>query len=329
MFQVLSYVMSGCFVALGLSYSPVGQAQTLSLENRTASGVALAAPVASISEDEGVVITSPEGKNSFFVESRWFSERNDPTLQFGSLKSDTADMARVSFDGPQSASYWRSVSKHEKGQVFLDAMLGRVVLRGKRGLTTLPSEIILDRLKPARDSRGEPTNRETATLRSVFIKQYKSLDRNRLHYFSLIPLPKTWLSENSHYLLQTDIPGFEVLKVQCQNKDGFRCIALRKCFVYGAKQSLLAGYRSMAVWEKKNLLLFAHPEKRRIDFFQYESCFHIAKISKTLFIENKIQDPTAIFIDKKEGLWLGTKGPDNFENASIYRWPAKIWQAQK
>jgi hypothetical protein len=72
-------------------------------------------------------------------------------------------------------------------------------------------------------------------------------------------------------------------------------------------------------------LLIANSRRQRIEVYRYNSCDDVRYIS-ALDLPARMSKITAVTIDRKERLWVGTGVFDSLFDANLFYWESNVWQ---
>ena len=205
------------------------------------------------------------------------------------------------------------------------------LLEGRRDQMTMTSvrTVPWDLLRPAADSRGEPTRVETATTRAAFAKRYVETTGSRV--VGMAKLPESLTNHRpAGYLLATRIRDFPLLLMECPGDEPSSCLLTRACNLEWGRHAGVKfpvsqdGFEGLAISGKRHLILIGEPDRRRILLFSYQSCFHLPLVGE-LKLPDRLRTLTALAIGADDSLWIVTKQQDDFDNAAVFRWPASSW----
>jgi hypothetical protein len=355
---------------------------------RTLSGLLLAGFFASSQQAEAagkvreLALPSLKHAQPYIVEDIGALYRNEKELLIFPAKAgnfltvpydESATGVTQAFEAPAEQLSWdktrillpQTVNEgHFKGAVsfgnrhlfLLDGIGTRIIVLDKEKKSFLfERSIIMDRVLPPRDSRGEPTAKESAAYRKRFIGEFRALeDYNKDRYSSkqsdidrlketrattmltlkalpryfisgIAPLAPGWQKKSgANYLISSQIKGFELMELRCHKEQPGLCETVRGCFLENRGELTAQGIMGIAVSEQRNLLLIGDKVHHEIAVFRYHSCFHVERIG-TILLPYYLYELSNIFIDGKDNLWIATRFPDSYHNASLYVWDKKDW----
>ena len=188
------------------------------------------------------------------------------------------------------------------------------------------SDIILDIFKPAPDSRGEPTRQEITESRKKFTQGLIGLGGGEVVLSGIAGMPRTWSSIKGvrSYLVVSRVKGYSLFRMDCSRKDSFVCMLRRKCFLRDAVRVSPAALSGIAISRNRRQILIADRSKNRLLVFRWNSCFDVPYLG-SIALPSSLNRVRNIMIDNDDSLWLSTEFPDNYLNASVYKWLARDW----
>jgi hypothetical protein len=263
----------------------------------------------------------------FFIVGPYQPAAEDPRKAFGRGDEDTAEGTRVKFPKGLSASFWRGVFELDGKWFFLDSYRRRLLVREKLdGEWRLPRDLVLDLIRPPADDRGPPIWQEVASLRQRFAAALKANQDNPEIFSDVAILPQKWRASfgGSQLLVASRLPGFPLVTLQCRSQGAGYCQFHRQCFL-SPKDSLAAvDTAGIAVSAARKQILIGDYKRHRILVYRLGSCFHLPHVT-TIRLPKKIGPLTALHVDQDDRLWVTTKDPDPYRNASVYVWLPADW----
>lgn len=185
--------------------------------------------------------------------------------------------------------------------------------------------IILDLLRPAPDSRGEPTNLETSRFRAKLMRNYRTFKPKEIIITGVVPLPKTWHDKDrSQYLVATKISDFTVMTMKCDQKDLGYCAIKRGCFISSRLRIDPRDVTGIAISEARRLLLLGDRKSNRILSYSFRSCFQIKQVGVT-YLPDELEEISNLLVDQNDRLWVSTKKKDSRLNSSVFAWESRDW----
>jgi hypothetical protein len=209
---------------------------------------------------------------------------------------------------------------------MLDSLDSRVIaVEAMSGFFVSQRNIVLDKLRPPKDSRGEPTKLEVAAYRRQFMSAFGHPEDHRVRLAGLAPLPPSWREGEAHqYLLASRLPGFPLMTLQCDEGSLTQCFVARGCFVEGLADMELDSIAGIATSVKRRLILVGDRKKALLHVFRFNSCHHIVHAGD-ISLPERLKEIANLSIDDADRLWITTMRPDDFQNANVFLWDADAW----
>ena len=272
---------------------------------------------------EGDTLISFDGVGNHYYKTEYRKSSSD-LLAFTSKPGQVSDSIRYKLNVGKSHSWIASYELIKGIKLFFSQDLW--VLAQEKGSRVNYESIIIDHLKPAADSRGEPTRVEIANLRSRMSKQGKSLKIVGVSWGPDLD------GDDSQFVVATNLPGFKVTTMMCsRGRLGF-CRFMRRCLISdGRGQSISSEYLGGIAYKSYNknsrVLLLGDRQYNRIFVYSYHSCYHVRQVAVIDLPENlgKLRE---LYIDGNDNLWVSTQKPDLLNHSSLYMWPKKCWQLE-
>lgn len=210
--------------------------------------------------------------------------------------------------------------------LFLESTDSRIVaVESASGFFVSQRAIVLDKLKPARDSRGEPTNLETATFRQHFMKAFGHINDGTIKLSGLAALPPAWHDGDAHqFLVASRIPGYMLMTMHCLEAELSQCRIVRGCFAEGIGSILPDSVTGVAVSAERRLVLVGDRHRAQLIVFRFESCHNIVKVGE-IPLPIQLKELGNVMIDSDDRLWVSTLLPDDYRNANVFVWDSKHW----
>ena len=247
---------------------------------------------------------------------------------FGKTSTDTAMQERFMFSQPSKNPEWEGMAKFQSSiLLFLNAHTSQIGgYQLEKMANFLPGDIVVDLLKPPKDTRGEPTSTEIKEFRKNFLKRLKSLNHTN-PFTGITRIPKK-LRENDLYqfIIGSRVEGFPLLTLSCQEENPTRCRIERGCFTEGMPHSAQQSLFGISIGKDRTLVAGDQKEHRLL-LFRYHSCHHITFL-KFRYLSKKIPPVASLSIDSEDRLWIGTTVPDNYHNASVFVFHAADWRGK-
>ena len=308
-------------------------------------------------KDDSLIIIPNKGTN--FLVNKYDERVADHLAAFHLNDSDALwNLLRTTFPKTVGEGYWRAALPFAKNTLlFLDGMNARIIAYDAAEKSFIfERSVILDRLKPPRDKRGEPTNPEIAAFRAKFTKSLAKLvaanekvkglplvidpERTKeaklrgmvpvipnphLTLTGIAKIPEGWpRGDDAQFLVSSEIEGFSLMTMHCDEKNVSLCLIKRGCYLESVGKLTPDGVVSLAVSKKRNWLLIGDKIQHEIAIFKYDSCYHVHRIG-TILLPYEMYELSAIMVDDADNLFIGTRFPDNYNNAALYVWLANAW----
>lgn len=181
--------------------------------------------------------------------------------------------------------------------------------------------IVWDLLKPASDPRGEPTRWEIASTRSEVSRLIKAKSGRKLS--GVARLPPEWKGgKEGRFLLATNLDGYPLMQMDCQNDIGVSCMIVRSCEMESPIGS--DDVRGIAPVPGRSAFLVGDYKKNALTLFKYSSCFQITK-GATFYLPDQFKKLGSFGISQSGELWVVTLSPDDYTNGSVHVWPSSVW----
>lgn len=186
-----------------------------------------------------------------------------------------------------------------------------------------------DLIKPARDPRGEPTAPVIASLRRSFSKAWGATPGIRVAGLARIPISWKLGHDKRRYLAALRVPKYPLVMVECDLVEPSSCLIARHCNLEGAAdlEPISISGIGLSQQDGKRLAVIGDARQHRLHIFNFQSCYHVPRIA-TLKLPARLRPPTNIHVDQSNGLWITTRRPDDYLNASLYFWPRDAWNSR-
>lgn len=219
---------------------------------------------------------------------------------------------------------WRAVDLESVRPLYLDGESLTIHEADPKTLASVMRRSIpWDLAKPPRDRGGEPTTPETNELRDKFKRAFRST--LGLKAAGMAPIPEAWgTSGKRQYLVALRVKGFPLALMECDKEEASSCMLTRHCRVEGAKELAPASISGIAVRPSDRLVLIGDAARHRLVAFKFHSCFSVTR-TRELLLPGKLKDLSNVSIDQEGRLWMTTRRPDDYQNASLFYWPAGSW----
>lgn len=290
--------------------------------------------IAKIADVSGIFIedsslTSFVAGQKFYFKSRYKKSAPDSFGAFAyehkSVDKEGNANYKFPFGRMVGAGDWIARANFGKHGYFLLGSDLRIAAYSAKEEAIAVKDIILDRLKPPADSRGEPTNKEIYSFRSRLKSAHSGFERKDMIVSGFIAKPKKLPdSDGSQFLVSSRIPGFTLLTMKCDPLDPSFCKIKRSCFLSGSQAVKPEDVSGISYSEKRNLLLIGDKKYNRLFAYRYHSCHHVRYLG-VIHLPSKLKGLRSFTIDSEDSLWVATKDKDLYLNASVYVWPSASW----
>ncbi len=266
------------------------------------------------------------GESSQYVKSLYKPEAKEKDLGFGSLHNPYDDAERISIDPKDKPRRLRSALLLPQRTAFLDVMNRQfAVYHEGRKVWLQPTELILDLIKPPRDSKGEATRSELAALRAKFTKELSREMGNPDLISGVAKIPKSWKdTDGSQYIVWLRGTSSPLLTLKCDKEEFRSCVAQRACFLKRKNTHDYAKITSIAYDEKRDALYLFKAEDSLVLRLKGSSC--LSQELETAFrLPKSLSKAQSLFIDNSSRLWIGLKEAEGETSASLFVWNAGDW----
>ena len=150
---------------------------------------------------EGEDIVTIGDHSPYFGLTKYHEKETNPEKVFGRGLNDTALTRHRDLNNGLGRVQWRGATKGFDNRIFfLDARGIRIISYDLEKKGMLPvGDLIIDLIRPAKDTRGEPPPLEVREYRKDFLYRYQKARSSVLPLSGLVKLPDTWRErENSH-----------------------------------------------------------------------------------------------------------------------------------
>ncbi len=220
-----------------------------------------------------------------------------------------------------------------RGFLFFDSLENQMVHLSKAFKVISPERsVVYDLIKPAADRGGEPTWVEVQKLQGRFASNYLAHQGEK--FSGISPVPGVWVqdqfrrsgrskkSEQHTFLVLSRIHGFLLNLLTCTEESPSQCVLERACSVRGLPSDFQP--RGLTLAKDMRLVFIGDDLKNRIAVLKFHSCFDVA-YAELIEIPAQVKQLTDIQVDDDGRLWVSSRRPDDYFNASIFMWEAKEW----
>lgn len=304
---------------------PPAKAPELALapEERTLETLSRGLAAVGVAAGQFVALSSESGAERQAIVGTFDPSGKTRVATFGKLTDQTRREIFKDGEVPYQLD-WRAVDLTTTRPLFLDGeSLTLHEADPKTFASIMRRSIPWDLAKPPRDTGGEPTTPETELLRG----QFKAAFRATLGVKAagMAPVPPSWGSaKKRNYLMALRVKGFPLALVECDPDESSSCILTRHCRVEGAGDLAPEAIAGVGVRAKDRVVVLGDAKGHRLVYFKFHSCLHVSRRGER-GIPGEIKDLSNVMVDADARLWLTTKRPDDYQNASLFYWPAGAW----
>lgn len=270
---------------------------------------------------DGETLLSTPFHGDFYLKTKFNDKAKDSAKAFDIGKNDLSQSERIPFGERVGPGDWVGVTKDRDRLLWLDGKSMRVVaIDLKAGEAPFVQTVVVDKIKPASDSRGEPTRFEVTNSRNLFVKGFRKRIDRELVADGFVKLPEEWQKDTSQqFLMATTIPGFPLVTVGCPADHPGYCAVERQCFVHGGPDLQKVTMAGLAVSADKKMIVLGDSQHHRLLVYKFTSCFHIPFV-KEIPLPKQLKQLRNLMIDSKDRLWISSRFPDDYNNASVFVW---------
>jgi hypothetical protein len=211
-----------------------------------------------------------------------------------------------------------------KRKVLWDARAMRLVefVPGKN-IVVRDVTVPVDRLRPPRDSMGEPTSIEVEKSRVRFKAAYRKVFGNR--YSGIAKLPDAWSERGkSGHLVASMIDGFPLMLLNCAVDDALDCQMTRHCFLDGGLKIDAKNVVGVGVVEKGRFLTVGDRGRHQIHVYRWNSCFDIRYL-RSVSLPKSTKSMLTHIVDEDSNLWVGSDQIESMNDSNIHFWRLADW----
>jgi hypothetical protein len=319
--QLASILLMFSTAQVALAKGIVGRFQPiLKFEDIHYSHISMVKSVAGIWRVGDVIYTT--GKTPAF----YLTPINSPPKDYDPLL-DIAPSEKVTIPESGPSDEWLPMGELTADKVmFFNKNSLRVALFNRKDWSLLEAkDLVVDQVKPAKDTRGEPTQKETLALQGKLRAFYNKLKKDVPLIKSIAALPLDKREADAHqYVALTDFPDHPVMTISCSGAQPLYCKLARACFARLPKEVRLDQLAGISFSEKRKIMLVGNPAEKRLEVFHYSSCFDVVHAGKIDY-SVKLKALQSLHVDPSDGLWITTSEPDDYRNGSVYFWQPGDW----
>lgn len=258
-------------------------------------------------------------RDDYYYSVEYHPNPTQGDLAFGDRRSLSAGMIKNQFIGDSFTQVlWADIEIDDNRLLFVDSWNYRIFFQDiKTKSFSRQGDIIIDKIQPAEDPRGPAPAAETASLRKLFKKRYKSLDYHSDGFLSMSRLSERRQKENddAQFLVLTGIKSHPVVTMKCAFGGSPYCYYQHSCI--GDKR--LENSSAIFFHKKSDKILLIDKHTNNLKIFRFNSCFDIT-FDRELVFPKKIPKITDLTIDKNGYLWTSFKEKDQYNSAILVKW---------
>jgi hypothetical protein len=243
-----------------------------------------------------------------------------------SNKIDLAKSEKIDFPEAMKDGRWMPMGRLKDGiLLFLEPWLLDVVAFDlAKNEVIAKKSLILDRLKPAKDSRGEPTGVEIDRLRKEIVRQYQVMAGQQ--FFAGVSLLKEdGKAKDTQFILLSRIKQAPIMIASCSKETVGYCQIERSCFWSEPKATALGDLLGLGFSAKHKTAIIGDRKNHQLKFYRFNSCFDMV-YQKTMDLPLKIKPVNSVSVDQTDGIWISSDQPDGYTNSPIYYWSSSRWR---
>ena len=260
-------------------------------------------------------------REPYYYEVKYNRNPTSGDLAFGDQRSLSAGMIRHNFSEEYFKQYvWADVAILDDKILFVDSWNYRIFYRDmKTNEYSRNGDIIIDRTKPADDSRGVAPPVEINSSRYQFKKSLKSLKFPSDGFISFSPLGEKLENDGAQFLVLTGLRRFPIVTMKCDLGSKPSCSYRHTCM--GDRR--LENSSAMYFHPQTRRLLLVDSNTNNLKIFKYNSCYDI-KFVETIKFPEKIPEITDLHLDDDGTLWTSYKKKDQYLSAILVKWKMKL-----
>lgn len=277
----------------------------------------------SLSVRDKTVMTFPKSETFFWRTS--YLDQNEGEFAFtqkplGLASSEKNELGQ----GMKGGQFVGLGNAHSDWDILLDGR-GFVISLTKEGTPFIKSSLIVDQIRAASDSRGEPTIRENSILQHRIRQLFHEKRPKEITFTSLIEIPANFHdSDQSQFFVTSNLKGFPLMTLRCSDPQKAGCRLERQCFLSGKTKVPEEGVYGVGVHPDKKWVLLGSRQYNRVMVYRYSSCFHLREVG-LMHLPDHFGPITGIYVDDKERLYILTQEKDLKLGATLFIWPKEAW----
>lgn len=313
------YLLINC---LTLSHDSEASEKELTMSNVRHVQVSIDRSVYGVHRQGDYIWTLPR-RGEYFIAGQYNSKAVDSFDAFYMRNRETALSERVPFpNSDKNKGTWRGPISFGPHLVFIDADTYRFNIYDTKDRKFLKSgDLIIDRVRPAADSRGEPTRNEISELRRKFINSWRGYKKGKAIFadFAELSADRAMPSASKYEglaLLRLD--HFPLVSIKCVPKNRWFCHLDRVCYLPDHSKLISENLYGLAFEPTGKRLFIATRSPAKIHVFRYNSCFDI-RFLESKVLPKRLAEISGMDIDEERALWLSISEPDPYSNGSVFR----------
>ena len=262
-----------------------------------------------------------DGEGQHYYRTLFRRKNLDPDLALTNKVGGVSDSSRVAINLGGNFK-WIALKPFLDGiSILFSSDLSALAIQKNK--TVNRESIIVDRIRPAADSRGEPTRREVSHYRKKITSSIEGLS---IRGVAKMSAPD---QDGSQYIAVTNLTDFRVITLKCSSKRVGHCFFNRTCFLADSNEGFGGEYvAGIGLWKNSKYVLIGDRQYNRIFIYKKNTCHDIRQIA-VMDLPEKIGKIRSIFVDSSENLWVSVDTRDFSLSASVYMWPNHKWLKAK
>lgn len=300
------------------------ETKTLDIKSATHYQISIEPSVYGVFRDGNTIYTFPRDE-AFYIKSTYKPDAKEADLAFGSLHNPYDGSERVPFEPKDKRKRIRGMLRVGPRLAFLDSVTRQFhVFHEEKKVWQLPSDIILDVARPARDARGEPTRAEVAAARAKLTKELSREKENPDLLVGVAEIPKSWKDrDGSQYVLWLREISTPLLTMKCDQSEFRNCVVKRACSLKGLNVKDALGVTSIALDRKNDQIMLLKGYEQKVFRLTGKDCFSL-RSELAFHLSKSLGNAQGLFIDATNKLWLSLREADGSSSASVFvfnTWP--------
>ncbi len=265
-------------------------------------------------------------QGNFYIKTKFDAAAPDSRKAFDVGKNDLSQSERLPFGEKVGDGVWTAGVLEGPRTIWLDGKRMRaIVFDPKAGPSAFVQTMVIDKIRPFPDPRGEPTRHEVAITRDKFIKGFRLRIDREIVGAGMVRVPDQWASARVHpFLMATRIPGYPLVTVRCPKEHPGYCEVDRQCFLAGGPDLDKIELAGLGLSQKSRRIVLGDAKGHRILIYRFQSCYHVP-FEREITLPKEVKEIRNVMIDPDDRLWLSTRFSDDFHNASVFVWEASAW----